>query len=83
MVSLASSFTNPSNVCGRARGYQSGAPYSAHGMVLKKLLAIMRLRLSPEASTYPGFKQTCFVYNMFFRLSNKLCLLLTEIHAAM
>jgi len=57
---------------GRARGYQSGAPYSAHRMVFRKFLAIMRLHHSPEPSTYPGFKQTSFAYMMFLRKSNKL-----------
>jgi len=32
----------------------------------------MRLHHSPEDSTYPRFKQMCFVYIMFFRKSNKM-----------
>ena len=39
-------------------------------------LGIMTLRMwlhhSAEASTYPGFKQMCFVYIKFFRNSKKL-----------
>jgi len=42
----------------------------------------MRIRHSPDASTFPGFKQGCLDYIMFFRNNNKLHKLSTGICAA-